>query len=73
MNELREGQRVQLTLSTMMRERRDVYAGYSRGVVAGFHGERIWVKFDGGWRALFSATEIEPAVEQIGMFGEVQG
>ena len=72
MTELHEGQRVQLNRFAMSSERREIYAGNGNGVVAGFRGERVWVKFDDGWRALFLAAEVEPAVEQIGMFGEVQ-
>jgi len=70
--ELREGQRVILDLFAMSPERREVYAGYSSGVVVGFHGGRAWVKFDSGWRALFSVRELVPAMEQIGMFGEAR-
>ncbi len=68
MTELREGQRVQLNLFAMSAWRREIYAGCGNGVVGGFHGERVWVKFDGDWRALFLAEEVEPAVEQLGMF-----
>lgn len=72
MNELHEGQRVQLDRSVMSPERRDMYPGYKNGVVIGFHGEYAWVRFDGGWRALFSVEELKPTVEQIGLFAEVQ-
>jgi hypothetical protein len=70
MEELREGQRVQLNLAQMAPHRREVYAGSGPGKVAGFRDERIWLKFDNGWSALFSPEEVEPAVEQIGMFGD---
>ena len=71
MSELHEGQRVQLNLAKMPAHRREVYARNGNGVVAGFVNERVWVEFDDGRRALFWIDELEPAVEQIGMFVEV--
>ena len=70
MEELREGQRVQLNLGQMSPARREIYAHNGNGIVAGFHEKRIWLQFDNGWRALFAPEEVEPAVEQIGMFGD---
>lgn len=68
MNELRDGQRVQLNLAAMSQARREIYARSGNGIVDGFRGERVWIQFDDGWRALFLPEEVEPAVEQISMF-----
>lgn len=67
MSELREGQRVQLS-QTAPRYRRQMYAQSGYGTVRGFTGDRAFVEFDDGNRAYFMAGELEPAVEQIGMF-----
>ena len=45
-------------------------SGNGNGIVAGFRDGRIWLKFDNGLSALFSPEEVEPAVEQIVMFGD---
>lgn len=68
MAELREGQRVQLNLEQMAPHRREVYAHNGPGEVAGFVGERVWVKFDAGWRTLFLAEEVQPEVVQGSLF-----
>ena len=60
---------MQLNLGQMSPARREIYAHNGNGIVAGFRDGRIWLKFDNGWSALFSPEEVEPAVEQIGMFG----
>ena len=71
MNELREGQRVQLSQAAP-RHRREVFAQCGYATVRGFAGNRAFVEFDDGNHGYFLAGELEPAVEQIGMFGEVQ-
>ena len=69
--QLREGQRVQLNLEAMKPHRREVYSGQGPGVVTGLGmGERVWVLFDDGWNALFWTEEVQPAVEQIGLFAQ---
>jgi len=72
MNELREGQRVQLSQAAP-RHRREIFLPCGFGTVRGFAGNRVFVEFDDGNRSWFLPSELEPAVEQIGLFAEVQG
>ncbi len=72
MTELREGQRVQFSESAP-RHRRQIFESCGCATVRSFANGRVWVEFADGNRGYFFQEELEPAVEQIGMFAEAQG